>query len=122
MDDFQLYKLQGKLIDFSCKDEILSRRDKVQGQFAMYWLMVHLDHTNPDAKTRRWEMMVTFSLLLEDGEIHPSITLDLLKDPNSLLMVLMSLDGSCHPDVGSLTSGHDQIFATDNGWTIDVGG
>ena len=82
MDDFQLYKLQGKLIDFSYKDERLSRRDRVQGWFATYWLMVHLDRTNPDAKMRRWEMMVAFSLPLEDGEIHPSIMLDLLRDPS----------------------------------------
>ena len=82
MDDFQLYKLQGKPIDFDPKDERLLRRDKTQGQFAIYQLMVHPDHANPDAKMRRWEMMVAFSLPLEDGEIHPSIMLDLLKDPN----------------------------------------
>ena len=31
MDDFQLYKLQGKPIDFGHKDKRLSRRDRVQG-------------------------------------------------------------------------------------------
>ena len=66
-------------------------------------------------------MMVTFSLPLEDGEIHPSITRDLLEDPNALLTVLMSLDAS-HPDVGSLFSIRDQVFATDDGQPIDVGG
>ena len=40
--------------------------------------------------------------------------LELLKNPSALLVVLMNLDGNCHPDVGSLTLGCGQVFATND--------
>ena len=58
--------------------------------------------------------MVAFSLPLKNREIHPFIMLELLKNPSTLLVVLMNLDGNCHLDMGSLTLGHGQVFATNN--------
>ena len=66
--------------------------------------------------------MVTFFLPLKDKEIHPSIMLELLKNPSALLVVLMNLDGDCHSDVRSLISMCGQVFAADAGQSINVGG